>query len=331
MAAIYTAGWGSEARPRRSASISPVIVVGGEALIDLVLHEDGRLTAVPGGGPYNTARTIARLGAPVAFLGGLSTDRFGRQLHEGLRRDGVDDTIAVPTDAPTTLAVAEVDDLGVATYRFYTAGTSANALDPEHVPSLAGRTVRALHVGTLGLVLEPLAAAIEALVDSVPEDTVVMIDPNCRPTATVDPDGYRARVDRLLRRADIVKVSTDDLAFLRSGVDPSAAAAGLLRSGASVVLWTDGPAVVNVVTPRGRSSLKPPAVKVVDTVGAGDAFGGGFLAAWIGSGHGRSELASDEALMAATRQATLVASFTCTRAGAEPPTAAELAAWGPMP
>jgi fructokinase len=307
--------------------MAPVIVVGGEALIDLILHPDGRLAAVPGGGPYNTARTIGRLGVPVAFVGGLSTDRFGRRLHDGLVADGVDDGLATITVRPTTLAVAELDPVGVATYRFYVDGTSAAALEPAGLPSMPGRAVTAVHVGTLGLVLEPLATAMEALVARAPDDAVVMIDPNCRPTATPDPGAYIARVDRLLRRADVVKVSSDDLAFLRPGLDPAEAVADLLRHGPGVVLWTDGGDAVQVVTERGRTAIAPPRVPIVDTVGAGDAFGGGFLAAWIGSGHGRPEIASDDALLEATQQAVRVAAFTCTRAGAEPPTAQELAVW----
>jgi fructokinase len=304
-----------------------VIVVGGEALIDLILHPDGRLAAVPGGGPYNAARTIGRLGVPVAFVGGLSTDRFGRRLHEGLVADGVDDGLATITARPTTLAVAELDLAGVATYRFYVDGTSAGALAAAGLPSMPGGAVTAVHVGTLGLVLEPLATAMEALVTGAPDDAVVMIDPNCRPTATPDRGGYIARVDRLLRRADVVKVSADDLAFLRPGLDPGEAVADLLRRGPGAVLWTDGGGAVQVVTGRGRTAISPPRVPIVDTVGAGDAFGGGFLAAWIGSGHGRAEIASDEALLAATKHAIRVAAYTCTRAGAEPPTAQELAAW----
>lgn len=307
--------------------MAPVIVVGGEALIDLILHSDGRLDAVPGGGPYNTARTIGRLGVPVAFVGGVSTDRFGRRLHHGLVTDGVDDALVTTTDRPTTLAVAELDPAGVATYRFYLDGTSATALEPGALPSMAGRTVTAVHVGTLGLVLEPLATAMEALVAAAPADALVMLDPNCRPSATADRDGYTARVDRLLGRADVVKVSADDLAFLRPGLAPVDAVADLLRRGPGVVLWTDGGGAVRVVTPRGRTSIEPPRVTVVDTVGAGDAFGGGFLAGWIGARRGRAEIASDGPLLEAVRRAIRVAAFTCTRAGAEPPTAAELVAW----
>ena len=105
-----------------------VIVVAGEALIDLIVHPDGHLTAVTGGGPFNTSRTIARLGGEVAFLGRLSEDRFGQQLRRALMADGVDLSFTETTDAPTTLAVAELDDRGAATYRFHTADTSVPGL-----------------------------------------------------------------------------------------------------------------------------------------------------------------------------------------------------------
>ena len=307
-----------------------MIVVGGEALIDLVVHADGRMAAIPGGGPFNTARTIGRLGLRVSFVGGLSTDRFGQRLVARLGDDGVDASLAVRTDDPTTLAVAELDSAGVASYRFYLAGTSADALGPDDLPDLAGSIVTAIHVGTLGLVIEPLADAMEALVAQAADDAVVMLDPNCRPTATADRDAYLARVDRLLLRSDVVKVSTEDLAFLRPDLDPAAAVERLLDAGPRVVLWTDGGAGARIVTGRGTTMVAAPRVAVVDTVGAGDAFGGGFLAAWVGSGRGRAELDGDEALLAATTHAVRVASFTCTRAGAEPPTTAELAAWHPV-
>jgi fructokinase len=308
-----------------------MIIVAGDALIDLILHADGRVTANAGGGPYNTARTIGRLGLPVAFLGGLSTDRFGQQLRDGLTEDHVLDTHAIATDQPTTLAVAELDGHGMATYRFYVAGTSASAVDRVSVAQalarIDGGQVAAIHVGTLGLVLEPLADAMEALVEGAPSQAIVMLDPNARPTATPDRAMYVARVDRLLARVDVIKASTDDLAYLRPTMRPADAVADLLGRGPRVVLWTDGAAPVRVVTSRGSAEIVPPAVTVVDTVGAGDALGGGFLAAWVGAGHGRAALDQDAALSAAARSAVRVAAFTCTRAGAQPPTSAELARW----
>ena len=116
-----------------------VILVGGEALYDLVDSGDDSLSAHPGGGPFNAARTIGRLEGPVAFLGRLSTDRFGTRMADILAQDGVRLDAVVRTDDPTTLAVAEFDAQGNASYRFYTDGTSAPGLSTQVG---AGRTAR---------------------------------------------------------------------------------------------------------------------------------------------------------------------------------------------
>jgi fructokinase len=301
-----------------------MIVVAGESLIDLLVAPDGAVEAVPGGGPFNTARTLGRLGRPVAFLGRLSTDRFGAILRGGLAVEGVDLGLAVRTDDPTLLAVAELDAAGGATYRFYGEGTAAPGLAASDVPNGLPPKTAALHVGTLGLVFEPMADTIERLVAAAPPDVLVMADPNCRPTAIRDSSAYRARLDRILRRVDVAKVSVDDLAWLDPGTAPPDAARRILDRGPVAVLVTDGPRPVRLVTGRGVTELAVPAVRVVDTVGAGDAFGAGFLAAWTGAGRGRSDLADDAALATAARFAIEVGARTTTRAGAEPPTLAEL-------
>ena len=302
----------------------PVIVVAGEALIDLLVHPDGRLRAVPGGGPYNTARTIARLGGEVAFLGRLSADRFGGILRDALAGDGVDLTMIEATDAPTTLAIAELDDLGQASYRFHTAETSAPELSlAAVVRALAGRP-QAVHLGTLGLVLEPMAAALEAGLATAGDGTLVMLDPNCRPLVIRDRATYIARLDRVMRRADVVKVSTDDLAYLARGEEAHVAARTLLERGPMVVLVTDGPRPVAVVTRDGTLELPVPPVQVVDTIGAGDAFGGAFLARWMERRLGRDDLTDRAALIDAITLAIEVASLTCQRPGADPPRRAEL-------
>jgi fructokinase len=304
-----------------------MIVVGGESLIDLIVYPDGRLAAISGGGPFNTARTIGRLGASAAYLGRLSTDRFGRALLDRLALDGVDCRLVQSTDAPTTLAVAELDASGAANYHFYLDGTAAPGLsDVGSADGLAGTDTRALHIGTLGLVLEPMASTLEALVAAVADDVVVMIDPNCRPSATPDPAALRARVERLAARADVIKVSRDDLRFLFPSLDGDQSVAAILKYGPSAVLVTDGGKAVRVVTGGGATTLPVPRIAVVDTVGAGDAFGGGFLSSWIGRGLGRAELADQGLLQASVEFAIRVASETCRRAGAEPPTAAEMVA-----
>lgn len=303
-----------------------MIVVAGEALIDLIVGPDGEMAAVPGGGPYNTARTIARLGQPVRFLGRVSTDRFGGTLLHNLQVDGVDVDRVALTDDPTTLAVAELDGRGTASYRFYLDGTSASGLTDTEAAGILGPEAAALHVGTLGLVLEPAGTTIERLVHTAPDDVLVMLDPNCRPSATRDPAAFRSRVDWIARRADVVKVSDEDLRFLDADATLDSAIDRFLEAGAAVVLRTDGGRSVEVRTATERVSVPVPIIAVLDTVGAGDAFGGGFLAAWARSGRTRPDLLNLASVVEAVRFAIRVASLTCTRPGADPPTVAELEA-----
>lgn len=302
------------------------VVVAGDSLVDLIVHPDGRIAAAPGGGAYNTARTLGRLGVPIAWLGRLSSDRFGRDLRAHLLADGVRDTLFVATDDPTTLALAELDATGAATYRFYTDGTSAPGLTRGDALRALDPLPPALHVGTLGLVLEPMADAIEALVDALPDGPLVMLDPNCRPLVVRDPAAYRARIARVAARAHTIKASTEDLAYLAPGTDPADAARALVRGATRCVLWTDGGGPVRVIGAGWERTVPTPRVAVADTIGAGDAFGGGFLAAWLARDLPPDALADADAVTECVRSAVLVAALTCTRPGAEPPTPDELAA-----
>jgi len=191
------------------------VLVAGEALYDLVIGDDATLSELhPGGGPFNTARTIGRLRQPVVFLGRLSTDRLGTTLKRILADDDVDLGAVVRTDDPTTLALAELDADGGAKYRFYQSGTSAPGLTPEMALSAVSGTVSALCVGTLGLILEPMATALETVVEKLSGRALVVVDPNCRPSIITDPRRYRQRLARVLASTDVVKVSEDDLAWL---------------------------------------------------------------------------------------------------------------------
>jgi fructokinase len=301
-----------------------VILVGGEALYDLVLDGQEHLRAHPGGGPFNTARAIARLEQPVAYLGRLSTDRFGSTLERLLAQDGVRLDAVVRTDDPTTLALAEVDADGSAVYRFYERATSAPGLTPEAALAALPPAVSVLHVGTLGLVLEPIATALEAVVAELSGRALIVVDPNVRPAVIADPDGYRRRLQRVLGRSDVMKVSDDDLAWLDAGKAPAAAARALLERGPAVVLLTRGGDGAVVVTADEEIAVPAPSVTVVDTIGAGDAFGGGFLAWWRSRGLHRDALRDTELVVTATRFAALVAARTCERPGADPPHLREL-------
>ena len=163
----------------------------GEAVVDLVLEGADDLVAVHlGGWPFNCARTLGRLEQPVAYLGRISSDRFGALLRDQLRADGVSLEAVVSTEDPTTLALAEIDASGAATYRFYVDGTSAPGLTPEAAMSVLPERVDVLHAGTLGLVFEPMADALEAVFGEVGEGTLVMIDVNVRAPVIRDPAAY---------------------------------------------------------------------------------------------------------------------------------------------
>jgi len=304
------------------------ILVGGEALYDLVAHADGSLEGHPGGGPFNTARTIGCLRQPVAYLGRLSTDRLGA-MHERMLLDaGVDLSATQRTDAPSTLALASLDGDGAASYSFYAAGTAAPGLTPAAALASLPIEVAALHVGTLGLVLEPVAAALEAVVARLAGRTMVVVDPNCRPWVIDAPDVYRLRLEHVFEMADLVKVSEEDLAWLDPSRSALEAARALLDFGPKVVLLTQGPAGSTIVSQRGDTPVPSVPVDVVDTIGAGDAFSGGFLAWWSSHGLGSDDLARDGLVVEAARFAAMVAARTVGVAGASPPA---LPADAPMP
>ena len=246
-------------------------------------------------------------------------------LRRQLLDDLVDDSLVQVTELPTTLAAAELDENGAANYHFYIAATSAPDLHPVQLPA----AVRILHVGTLGLVLEPMASSLEAIVHGIGEEVLVLLDPNCRPRITPDRAGYITRLGRILRRADVVKVSTDDLDFIAPN-DHSSGVQMMLRGGAAVVLHTDGGRSVHVHTSEGEVEVPVPPVVVADTIGAGDAFGGGFAAWWDQAGLGRGDLVDVDAVRAAVAAAVEVAAVSCTRVGAHPPRRAELGdRWSP--
>jgi fructokinase len=297
-----------------------VILVGGEALFDLVLQGGVEtLHGHPGGGPFNAARTIGRLEQPVAYLGRLSSDRFGERLEAMLVDDGVDLRCVVRTDEPTTLALAEVDHEGVARYRFYERGTAAPGLTPEAALAVLPDGVRFVHVGTLGLTLEPVATALEAVVERLAGGALIAVDPNCRPWVIDDHDAYQARVRRVLSHSHVLKVSEEDLAYLEPDLPAVEGVRALIEHGPAVGLLTRGPNGAVVITRSAEVAVPAPRAKVVDTIGAGDAFGGGFLAWWSERGLGRGELEHTDLLVEAARFACLVAARTCEKPGASPP------------
>ncbi len=303
-----------------------MIVVCGEALIDIVPDGDGTRRPISGGGPFNTARALARLGAPAAFLGRLSTDAFGVMLAQQLKADGADLSLVTYGPESTTLAVAELDGQGLAEYEFFVTGTSAPNLTPEMLPPMLPAEGSALHIGTLGLVLEPIATTLTEMALREGDHRLVMLDPNIRSRVVTDANEYRERLERLIGHSTIVKASETDLEWLFPGLDTEAGADRLLELGARFVLVTLGAAGAIAASPSGHVQVAAPEVEVVDTIGAGDAFGAAVLA-WL---HDHDALRADlmldnEQLRSMLSFACLVAAITCARVGADPPWRAELA------
>jgi fructokinase len=304
-----------------------VIVVGGEALIDLV-EEAGVLLPVPGGGPFNTAVALGRLGAPVAFLGTLSSDDYGRILARLLYEAGVDMSLVRRSDAPTPLAIAHRRENGGTTYTFYLTGTCLTDLPPASIPTLPG-DAWALHVGTLALAVDPPAAAFEALLDREAGMRTIFFDPNVRPAVFGDRAAYRARFERIARRVDAIKVSDDDAAWIYPGLDLDEIADRILALGPRLVAITLGTEGAFAASREGRVRVPGVPVTVADTVGAGDSFGAALVAALIDGGAVGPAATSriDTAVLGeAVAFAVTASAVTCTRTGAVPPTRAEVAA-----
>ncbi|HET7466894.1 MAG TPA: carbohydrate kinase [Candidatus Dormibacteraeota bacterium] len=296
-----------------------MIVVCGEALMDVVRGPDGSERATPGGGPFNTARALARLGVPAAFLGHLSDDGHGRELARLLTSDGASLELATVGHEPTTIAIADVDSSGAARFRFLFEGTSAPQLLPEMLPARLAANVTALHIGTLGLVFEPMASTLSALVRREHGGRCVMLDPNIRPGVIPD-DDYRSRLHEMIAMSTIVKGSEADFAWLYPDVGYEDAAHRLLAGGVRLAAVTLGARGAFAAHRDFSATVEAPAVEVVDTIGAGDAFGAALLA-WL---HDRDRLKPDLTLERAELHAALefacrAAAITCSRPGADPP------------
>ena len=304
-----------------------MILVCGEALIDVIHNGDGTQRTAPGGGPFNTARALARLGVPTAFLGHLSDDAFGRELADLLLSDGASLELSSVGSEPTTIAVAEVDNAGLAEYEFLVEGTSAPNLTLDMVPARLSPDVRAIHLGTLGLVLQPMASTLVELIRRERDGRVVMVDPNVRIGLASDGE-YRDRLQAMISQSTIVKASDADLAWLYSGMGYEDAADRILGDDARLVVVTLGAQGAFAAHRGFHLAVDAVHVDVVDTIGAGDAFGAALLA-WL---HDHDAIQPDlhlekEAVKDALDFACLAAALTCSRAGADPPWKSEMMAW----
>jgi fructokinase len=305
-----------------------MIVVAGEALIDLI-EENGALRPHPGGGPFNTAVALGRLGVPVGFFGRLSTDQFGRLLQSRLSDCGVDGRYVLRSDAPTPLAVVHETPDGDHEFAFYLHGTAYADLTTADVPDLAPDVV-AVSVGTLGLASDPPGGSIEALIERESERCLIVVDPNVRPAVFGDRDVYRRRFERCATFAHVVKLSDADAQWLYPGESFETVADMLLDRGVRLAVLTLGADGALAKTAGDSTEVGSPAVDLVDTVGAGDAFAAGLMRwLWANDRLDAESVGSldHDALTDGLRFAAGVGALQCSRAGATPSTLAEVDAF----
>jgi fructokinase len=302
-----------------------MIVVGGEALVDLV-DDRGSRRAVAGGGPFNTAVALGRLDVPVAFFGAISRDPYGQLLTQLLVDARVDTSLIRASEWPTPQATVHRDGDGRDSYTFSLADTAFTDVSTDVLPLLPA-SAWAIHVGTLALAVEPPAGAYEALLEREAGRRRIILDPNVRPTSFGDADVYRRRFERLARIADIVKLSDDDAGWIYPGRTTAEVLELILGFGPRLVALTRGAAGAVARSRLAEVHLAAIPVTVADTVGAGDSFGAALVAALIDEralGPVTDCDLDEDLLRRAVSYAVAAAAVTCTRTGAVPPSRDEI-------
>ncbi|MFI5556260.1 PfkB family carbohydrate kinase [Streptomyces sp. NPDC051738] len=226
----------------------PAVVVAGDALVELAPARmaEGAAAFQPrrGGSCLNVAAGLGRLRVPTALLARLSDDHFGDLLRAHLAAFGTRLTHALPASDPTTLAAVQLREDGSAASSFYANGTADRGLCSVHLAALpdggALSAGTALHLGSLGLLLEPLGSTLDGLIRREAGRRLVSLDPNVRPGLIPDRAAYLRRFAEWVALADVVRASGEDLAWLRPHEPYEAVAERWIASGAGLVLITFG-------------------------------------------------------------------------------------------
>jgi fructokinase len=283
--------------------------------MDLIPDAGGQRQPMVGGGPANTAKAIARLGYSTYFVGGISTDGYGRMIEAELRDSGVDLSLVVRRDLPTALAIASIDDNGLARYEFELEGSASFAFDQSWLPHGEPDVI---HIGSVATLLEPGAS--ELLHWLSEKSAPIVFDPNVRPSIQGDQGLYRAAVERWLDYATVVKMSEDDFRWLYSESEEELVRSWIGR-GVSIVIVTRAEKGLSAYSADFEISVDAVSVEVVDTVGAGDTIGAVVVEGLLQYGLPGLNM---QTLSIVLSRAAKAASITCSRAGANPPWLEEL-------
>ena len=305
-----------------------MILACGEALIDMLPRTStlGEAAFAPhaGGAVFNTAVALGRLGADVGLFSGISTDMLGEMLIDSLKAAQVQTVHTARSPRPTTIALVKLVE-GHATYAFYDENTAGRLLTEADMPP--PQAAKAYFFGGISLMAEPCGTIYEALQAREAAHAVTMIDPNIRPSFITDETAYRARLDAMVARADIVKVSDEDLRWIMGAGDIADLAQALLAKGPALVCVTEGSKGARGFGRTATAHVSAARVEVVDTVGAGDTFNAGVLFALQQADllhKDRLASLSEAQIAAALTMGNRTAAITVSRAGANPPWSHEL-------
>lgn len=300
--------------------LSDEVWVAGEVLIDLIPDLKGSRIPVVGGGGANTAKALARLGIPTRFIDGISTDEYGELSRYELENSGVDLSLSMASEKPTALATVTLNASGGASYEFALQGSATFDFDRDWLPVGFPKVI---HCGTLATIIEPGAEALYQWAKSINAPKV--FDPNIRSSVLSDRDKYRGYVEKWIAISDVIKLSDDDLLWLypnaRNFEEALDIARSMLQSGPSLVVITRGEKGMVGITNAGAVEVPGVRVDVIDTVGAGDTVGAILVEAIFKNG--LDSLINGE-LERTLKRAAKAAAITCSRAGAQPPSAEEL-------
>ncbi len=306
------------------------IAILGEALIDFKSTGALAFQGFIGGSSLNVATATARLGQSTMFLTQISSDLFGASLREHMTKNGIDTSHVLESDSHSTLAFVEERD-GQAHFSFMNSRAADTMYDPQPRPILPAN-LKFMQFGSISLLSDPTSTSITEIIgkhrSSLNHNVTVVFDPNCRPALTPDLEGYKRKLRNWLRLAHVVKVSDQDLGWLEPDKSLDDVAADWIAQGPSVVIITRGEHGSSLYRAgHERLQVPTPKVSVIDTVGAGDTYTAGLMVSLLEHGHERAEqLAthSDQTWLEVMQFAAQAAAINCTRAGANPPTRAEV-------
>lgn len=296
------------------SSALPPLLVFGEALTDLVRTGTDTWRSVAGGACWNVARVAATLGVHTGWAGAVSDDLFGREITDKSGQAGLDTRFMQVVAHPPLLAV--VHQVHPPRYFFIGNDSADLAFDAALLPQGWQEACRLAHFGCISLVRQPLGARLVEIAQSLHARGVgISFDPNCR---NLMGDDYPPLFERMARLSGVIKISDEDLQHIYPRLDTEAALARVRTvAPAAAVIFTQGAQGMRYLAADGTGQSQTSfQVEVVDTVGAGDACIGGFLASGL--------LRPQAAIADHLRFASATAALACTRAGAYAPDRAQV-------